>query len=193
MLRVIQTSSSHEPFDVPYHNPRFADNERKNAFAYADSCVSAFVNKLYNSEKWNNSLIFITADHYGVYPRPVEEATERHRVPLIITGGALKHEPAIIDTYGDQTAIASTLSAMSGIEADSPVFRYSRNLFDKDIPQFAYFSEPGLAGYADAESYAIINLDDNANIIQSGGLHPDSAAVKAKAILQTVYTTLSEL
>ncbi len=193
VLRVIQTSSSHEPFEVPYLNPRFADDERKNAFAYADSCITSFINRLYGSGHWNNSLVLITADHYGVYPRTLNDAIERHRVPLIVTGGALIAEPEIDDTYGDQTAIASTLLNILGLDAGFQKFVYSRNLFDKSVPQFAFFSEPGLAAYLDAKSSAVINIDNDAAITQSSGENPDSAAIKAKAILQTIYTKLSEL
>lgn len=39
-FRVLQTSSSHEPFEVPYSR---LENERLNAFAYTDSCIGDFV------------------------------------------------------------------------------------------------------------------------------------------------------
>lgn len=48
MFRVLQTSSSHEPFDVPYH--KLAD-ESLNAFAYTDSCVGDFIKKLKASDR----------------------------------------------------------------------------------------------------------------------------------------------
>ena len=35
-MRVLQTSSSHEPFEVPYHR---LSNNRLNAFAYTDACI----------------------------------------------------------------------------------------------------------------------------------------------------------
>ena len=40
---VLQTSSSHEPFDVPYHRLK---DKCLNAFAYTDDCVGSFVNSL---------------------------------------------------------------------------------------------------------------------------------------------------
>lgn len=39
-FRVLQTSSSHEPFEVPF---RRLENDRLNAFAYTDSCAGDFV------------------------------------------------------------------------------------------------------------------------------------------------------
>lgn len=189
-LRVIQTSSSHEPFEVPYSDPRFADDSRKNAFAYADQCVAGFVDSLYASPRWDNSLVIITADHYGVYPRHIDDLGERHHIPLIITGGVLNSGPSVIESYGDQTAIASTLLSALGISTNG--FKFSRNLFDNGQTQFAFYTEPGIAGYADADGSVAINLD-NETIISQTGEKADSAAIRCKAILQTVYTTLSEL
>ena len=189
-LRVLQTSSSHEPFEVPYSDPRFADDERKNAFAYADKCVADFVDSLYSSPHWDNSLVIITADHYGVYPRHIDDVSARHHVPLIITGGALNAEPAVISAFADQTAIAATILNALGISAEG--FIFSRNLLDNDRAKFAFFTEPGIAAYADADGYVAINLD-NETIISQTGHKADSAAARCKALLQTVYTTLSEL
>ena len=39
-LKLVQTSSSHEPFEVPFHR---LDDKVLNAFAYADSCVGDFI------------------------------------------------------------------------------------------------------------------------------------------------------
>ena len=62
ILRVVQTSSSHEPFDVPYQ--RLSD-ERLNAFAYTDDCVGRFVDSLRQTPNWSKSLVIIVPDHLG--------------------------------------------------------------------------------------------------------------------------------
>lgn len=36
IFRILQTSSSHEPFEVPFHK---FDDKVKNAFAYTDDCL----------------------------------------------------------------------------------------------------------------------------------------------------------
>lgn len=43
-FRVLQTSSSHEPFEVPYQR---LENNRLNAFAYTDSCIGDFVKQFH--------------------------------------------------------------------------------------------------------------------------------------------------
>ena len=84
-LKVIQTSSSHEPL-------RFHTTTRgvfpilgARAFAYADSCAADFINALHDGKEWNNSLVVIVPDHYGAYP-DTDDPLARHKVPLIITG-----------------------------------------------------------------------------------------------------------
>lgn len=190
-LRVIQTSSSHEPFEVPYSDSRFTDSKRKNAFAYADFAVTNFIDSLSSSDLWGNALVIITADHYGVYPEHVDNPLLRHHIPLIITGGAVNPDfPQQIETIGDQTSLATTL--LSALGLDSSDFKFSRNLFDDKIEHYAFFSEPGMAAYINAQDTAVINLDNNASIIMSS----DSAAValdKCKAIIQTVYNTIDNL
>lgn len=189
-LRVIQTSSSHEPFEVPYSDPRFADSPRKNAFAYADNAVTAFVDSLSASPIWNRSVVIITPDHYGVYPEQLDDPLARHHVPLIITGGAVSRSPAVIETVGDQTAIAATLLSALGI--DSSEFTFSRNLFDSSSSHYAFFSEPGIAGFVTSTDTVAFNLDNNQPLIMSGASSAE-AADNCKALLQIIYDTLSDL
>ena len=72
MLRVIQTSSSHEPFEVPYSAP-FPD-KRAVAFAYTDKCLGEFIRFLKSdSSRWEQSLVVLVPDHYGAYPRDLSD------------------------------------------------------------------------------------------------------------------------
>ena len=189
-LRVIQTSSSHEPFEVPYSDPRFDDSSRKNAFAYADKSVTAFIDSLSSSSLWKKSVVVITPDHYGVYPEHLDNPLDRHHVPLVITGGAVNRTPGVVTTIADQTAIAATL--LSALGLDSSLFTYSRDLFDNSKSHYAFFSEPGLAAFVTPTDTAVINLDTDRPLIASGTA-PSAALDRCKAILQTIYTNLSKL
>ena len=189
-LRVIQTSSSHEPFEVPYSDPRFDDSSRKNAFAYADKSVTAFIDSLSSSSLWKKSVVVITPDHYGVYPEHLDNPLDRHHVPLVITGGAVNRTPGVVTTIADQTAIAATL--LSALGLDSSLFTYSRDLFDNSKSHYAFFSEPGLAAFVTPTDTAVINLDTDRPLIASGAA-PLAALDRCKAILQTIYTNLSKL
>lgn len=190
-LRVIQTSSSHEPFEVPYSDPRFADNPRKNAFAYTDHSLRSFIDSLASSPNWDKSLVVITPDHFGVYPELFENTVARHQVPLIITGGAVAYEPTIMPVYGDQTDIAATV--LSALNIDHSDFVYSRDMFNPANPQFAFFSEPGIAGVTSANGTAVLSLDNNNQPLVLEGEEADSLADICKVMLQTIYTNLSKL
>lgn len=189
-LRVIQTSSSHEPFEVPYSDPRFSDSIKKNAFAYADKSVTTFIDNLSSSPQWDKAIVVITADHYGAYPENIDNPLARHHVPLIITGGALNIAQSIVETIGDQTDIAATI--LKAMNIDFSDFIFSKDLFDNNMIHHAFFTEPGIAAYVSDNDTVVINLDAEKTIFEAGK-DPKVATERCKALLQKVYTTISEL
>ena len=68
-LATALTLSSHEPWEVPMHR---LDDYRRNAFAYTDSCIGAFVDNLKSSPLWDSLLVIIVPDH-GI---PFERCSE---------------------------------------------------------------------------------------------------------------------
>ena len=131
---VIQTSSSHEPFDVPYH--RLSD-PILNAFAYADASLGGFIGYLKASGRWNQSLVIIVPDHLGAWPRNADSfKTWRFHVPLIWVGGAIKH-PMVVPVYGSQQDIAATLLGQLGINHHDMTF--SKDLFSDAFHHSAFF------------------------------------------------------
>lgn len=187
-LRVIQTSSSHEPFEVPFKS-RF-DDERLNAFAYSDSCIGAFVDSLRSTPRYDRSLVIIVPDHYGVWPRNLEDRRQRHTVPLIFTGGALKRKGERISTVGSQTDIAATVLALCNLPHDE--FIYSKNLLDSAAPHFAFFTDTDAAGMVTATDTVIYNLDADRPDVVSG--HTAGTTLRqARVYLQKIYDNLSEL
>ncbi len=196
-LRVIQTSSSHEPFEVPYSNPRFADNDRLNAFAYTDSCVASFINDLRRSPRWDSSLIVIVPDHWGVWPEDIKNMSDRHRIPLILTGGAIelsdKSAGHIFNRMGQQVDMTATLLDLLGISS-SEKFPFSRSLLNDSLPQYAFFSRPSEICLMTPQDTVIVDCDGD-RIISSSSTNDsaDSPAMMAKAYLQSLYRYISEL
>ncbi|MCD8385403.1 MAG: LTA synthase family protein [Bacteroidales bacterium] len=189
-LAVIQTSSSHEPFEVP-HRGQLRD-ARANAFEYTDSCLWAYVEGLRQLPNYDRTLIVIVPDHYGAYPE-LEDHEQRHRVPLILSGGAVKHiqwgvAPLEIgdalDRIGSQTDIAATVLALAGV--DHQGFQFSNNLLDSARPAFAFFSEPSWAALAAPEGMAEISVDTKEKTNQA----PDSLYRLLEAYLQSLYLDL---
>lgn len=184
-LTVIQTSSSHEPFDVPHRDPRFADSPEKNAFAYTDSCLFAFVDSLRCGEAWDRTLIVMVPDHQGCYPADLEEMTELHHIPLVMTGGALNAKAAVDTTPGSQIDIAATLLHAMGLSSES--MPYSKDLRGAGA-HYAVMVRPSMIGIVTPVDTAIVNCDADAVIVGS-----PPVANQARAFLQRLYDDISTL
>ncbi len=178
-FKVIQTSSSHEPFEVPFTSGH--SDARCNAFAYTDSCLTAFLNGLKASGRYDRSIVAIVPDHYGAYPQNLPEGPERHRIPFVLTGGALARHGLRVDSVAAQTDIVATLLAQLGI--DHSGFAFSKDVLSPSAPKHAFFSTPSYYGLVTESSTAVHGTADT-----------DSApADSAAAYLQTIYTILDTL
>lgn len=202
-LTVIQTSSSHEPFDVPYSNPHFADEPRKNAFAYTDACLTEFVDSLRTLPNWDNTLLVMLPDHYGCWPEGIANPLERHHIPLIFAGGALNAKATTIDKLCSQTDLGATLLSMLGLSAKE--LKYSRDILASETSPVAIFTEPSLIGIVtptdtivfnpDAESIILSSqpTEDNIIISEQQPRGEASMILAAKAFLRDLYATIGNL
>lgn len=181
-LRVIQTSSSHEPFEVPYDNPGFRSDRRLNAFAYTDSVTATYIATLARTPQWDNALIILVGDHWGVWPDQLPDGAERHRIPLIMTGGALPRalRAQRIGTPSSQIDIAATLLGMLNIPCKG--FLFSNDILNPASPHYASWCGRTRGGliFPDGESMSI----DFAN--------PKGAAPLVKAYFQTVAASIAK-
>lgn len=176
-LIVIQTSSSHEPFDVPYNK---LSDKRANAFAYADNCLGQFITGLKKSGQWNNALVVITGDHWGSYPPDLKDYEARHHIPLVLTGGALDGTPSRVNVIASQSAIASTITTLLGIANPTPQL----SLLDPQRRQFAWICEPDWLGIKTPRGLSIVDANTH-NPLSDG---PDIDL--AKAFVQKLYDDL---
>ena len=136
---------------------------------------------------WDNTLLVITADHYEAYPL-LDDKQERHKVPLILYGGALAKR-GIDETYSSQIDIAATLLYQMGISHSE--FAFSKNILNDKAPHFAYISDPGCFGIISADNCFVYNGDADAVIIDRGA-EPGKNAYKAKAFIQSLYDDLDK-
>jgi len=143
---VLATLTSHEWFEaeVPQIFKKDADHvndDYRNTIHYTDSCLYGYINAL-KKEKWySNTLVFLVADHACKFPKYRNHyETERHRIPMLITGGALKAEfrGTINPKVGSQVDIASTILNQMGIKTKD--FPRSKNLMNPYEPIFAWYS-----------------------------------------------------
>ena len=118
-LSTFLTLSSHEPFEVPYHH---LEDPYLNSVAFTDSCIGSFVDKLKELPVWKNTLIVLVSDHGYRYPSSLTDyEPRRFHIPMIWLGGAVK-EPAVIETYANQTDLAATLLSQLGLPHDQFIF-----------------------------------------------------------------------
>lgn len=185
-LKIMQTSSSHEPFEVPY---RRLKNDRTNAFAYTDSCVGDFIRRFKELPEWKNTVVIFVPDHMGAYPEGLErENPERYKIPLIFVGGAVK-EPRKVDAYGSQADMAATL--LGQLRLPHEEFTFSKNLLNPASPHFAFFTHPNLFGMVTADNAAVFNNEANAVALDEG-TSPGKNLPKGKAYLQKLYDDLAK-
>lgn len=150
MLRVLQTSSSHEPFDVPYK--RLAD-KRLNSFAYTDSIIGNLMREYSKLPQWKNTLVILVPDHVGLYKDDLDYSQRnRYQIPLILTGGAVA-KPLKVGIIGSQQDIAATLLGQLGIPHDE--YMFSKNMMSDETPKFAFFTAPDFFGVVSDENSLI--------------------------------------
>ncbi|WP_192917522.1 LTA synthase family protein [Bacteroides salyersiae] len=185
-FKILQTSSSHEPFEVPYSK---LSNAKLNAFAYTDSCAGDFVRQLKETPLWKNSVVLFVPDHLGVYPESIDHLSpERYTIPLILTGGAVK-EPQRITAYGSQIDIAAPLLAQLGLPHDD--FTFSKNILNPSSPHFAFFTFPNIFGMVTADNEVVFNCESN-TVAMDEGTHQGENLDKGKAYLQKLYDDLAK-
>ena len=183
---VIQTSSSHEPFEVPMK--KFSD-KALNAFYFADHCLGEFISELKKRELWEETLLVVVSDHLGCYPQKIENfKLYRYQIPLVISGGVVK-APMRVETIGAQQDIPATLLALLGINHDEYLF--SKDLFDSQSPHFAFFTVPDALGMVTEEN-AIIYDNEQGKVVLDEGIEKGRNLRKAQAYLQKIYDDIAK-
>lgn len=187
-LRVLQTSSSHEPFEVPYQS-RLTDNKRLNAFAYTDSVVGDFIRRFKKLPQWKNSVVIMVPDHLGAYPEVLDNlAPWRYQIPLLMVGGAVK-SPVKVDVYGSQQDIAATLLAQLGINHKE--FTFSKDMFNPMSPHFAFFTFPDAFGMVNSKNRLVYD-NQGRKIVVFSGENREKTLEDGEAYLQKLYDDLAK-
>lgn len=184
-FRVLQTSSSHEPFEVPYS--RLA-NSRLNAFAYTDSCVGDFVNRYRKLPQWDNTVIVFVPDHLGAYPEDIDNLSfERYKIPLLMVGGALKR-PRRIGVVGSQQDIVATVLAQLGLPHGE--FTFSKDMLNPASPHFAFFTFPDAFGLLTADGHVVYD-NQAGRTVESEGKSAQVLLRQGEAYLQKLYDDIA--
>lgn len=185
MLRILQTSSSHEPFEVPYHRLK---DKRLNAFAYTDSVMGAIVREYRKLPRWKNTLIVFVPDHVGGYKENLNDHDRsRYQIPLILAGGAISR-PMKVGIIGSQHDIAATLLGQLGVEHRE--FTFSKNMMSDATPKFAFFALNDAFGIVSEENSLI--YDNRAKRIVYDKGEKGFNLKRGQAYLQKIYDDLAK-
>lgn len=185
MLRILQTSSSHEPFEVPYHRLK---DKRLNAFAYTDSVMGAIVREYRKLPRWKNTLIVFVPDHVGGYKENLNDHDRsRYQIPLILVGGAISR-PMKVGIIGSQHDIAATLLGQLGVEHRE--FTFSKNMMSDATPKFAFFAVNDAFGIVSEENSLI--YDNRAKRIVYDKGEKGFNLKRGQAYLQKIYDDLAK-
>lgn len=184
MLRIFQTSSSHEPFEVPYHRLK---DKRLNAFAYTDSVMGAIVREYRKLPRWKNTLIVFVPDHVGGYKENLNDHDRsRYQIPLILAGGAISR-PMKVGIIGSQHDIAATLLGQLGVEHRE--FTFSKNMMSDATPKFAFFAVNDAFGIVSEENSLIYDNRAKRTVYDKG--EKGFNLKRGQAYLQKLYDDLA--
>lgn len=179
------TLSSHEPFEVPYHQ---LPEKQPNAFAYTDHCLGEFIERIRKTPIWDDLLVVCLPDHGFYYPAEGHGHDARiHHIPMLWLGGAVK-QPAVVDKLMNQSDLAATL--LSQLDIDSSQFGFSRNVLSSAYTYpFAYWSFGGGFAFADSTGVTVMDINADRPVLEVPA-SDENRMLRGKAILQTSYDDL---
>jgi phosphoglycerol transferase MdoB-like AlkP superfamily enzyme len=163
------------------------DDKVANSFAYLDSCLGVFVDKMKKSDAWDNMLVVCLPDHgVAYYPQDADRTDKRRtHIPLLMFGGAIK-EPKRIDALCNQTDLAATLLAQLQLPTDE--YKFSRNILSPAYKYpFAYHTYNNGIQFIDSTGFSLLDLDSGVALKEEPADPEHSRLNKAKAILQSTY------
>lgn len=186
------TLSSHEPWQVPI---RHCSDERRNAFAYTDSCLGVLVAALRQSPQWDNLLVIVVPDH-GVTANESQSTASPDvaAIPMLWLGGAVR-KPAVVHRLMNQSDLAATLLAQLRLSPTPLIF--SRNIlgnaYNESTPVALHAFRNGLNYF---DTVGLISFDcvsQKATAIQPPTDFDSLRLHRLQALLQLVYRRTGEL
>jgi phosphoglycerol transferase MdoB-like AlkP superfamily enzyme len=175
------TLSSHEPFSTPNHlviNGKDEESMFFNSLNYTDDQLKNFISCFKQKKIWDSTLIVIVADHGHRLPK-TNDKIDNFKIPLLITGGALKKEFLGVkrNQIGSQIDIAHTL--LSQLDLENKSFSLSKNLLSLSPNEWAFFSFNNGFGMIDKDN-KILHYNDSKLPILMNNSFKNGIAVQQK-------------
>ena len=180
------TLSSHEPWEVPVQK---FDDKIQNAFYYLDQCIGTFIDKLKQSEAWQNTLVVMMPDHGIQYQQLDETMPLRNLIPVVWTGGAVKTAKRI-DKICNQSDMAATLLGQMGLSHDD--FTFSRDVLSNTYRYpMAVHNYNNAQSMIDSTGFILYDFDAE-RFIKRDSKDAERMLKVSKAILQKTTNELKE-
>ncbi len=186
-FKVLMTLSNHEPFIVP-GTPKFGNENLRQKFLssayYADSCLGTFIQKIKQSELWDDLLIVLVADH-GARPPDYSENHDprKYHIPLLWIGGSVKQDTVVIK-FGSQADFAVTLMHQMNMKTEKYIL--GKDLLDPSSQSFAFYSyKNGIGMLTDTAGFGLDFISGDLNF--SYGNVDDTLVSYAKTMQQFVF------
>ncbi len=168
----IFTLSSHEPFEVPVA-PAFPGSDEStkfmNAHHYTDASLGQFLDSASRQPWWDSTLIVIIADHGSPLPAlrsgADESVPDRHHVPMLWVGGALRVRDTVVHRLGASVDLAPTLLGQLGIRPDR--FRWGQNILRPNAGGFAYFAHNDGFAFIDRSGWLVFDERSGRTVARS--------------------------
>lgn len=181
------TLASHEPWGVPYD--RIPDDKMANGMAYLDDCIGKFIDRFRQTPQWQNTVVVILPDHGILYPSGLtEDMPEKHRIPMLWIGGAVKGH-TVIDKICNQSDMAATL--LSQLRLPHEDFRFSRNIMSEKYQPCAFFTWASGIGCVAPDGTTVYDTSAKRVLLNTSATQ-ENRMQRIRAYLQTVYKDLSE-
>ncbi|MBI2966857.1 MAG: LTA synthase family protein [Bacteroidetes bacterium] len=198
---MIFTGSSHAPYDVPMKQKfnignNWDEKGYVNAAHYTDSCLGAFFSAALSTGWYKNTLFLLISDHGHQSPKNNNYYSKEFRkIPALFFGEAIMEDlnGKKVDLIMSQTDFTTTLLSQMGYNHES--FRWSKNIFNPYIQEFAYFSFVDGVGWIRPWGY--FTYDNKSNVFNSieitDSTKKDQMILEGKSFLETVFQEYLEL
>jgi phosphoglycerol transferase MdoB-like AlkP superfamily enzyme len=185
------TLSSHEPFEVPAA-PVFAGSDLStqfiNAHHYTDASIGQFLDAASKQPWWDSTLVIIVADHGSPLPEPpmdqAESVPDRHHIPMLWVGGALRVRDSVVHRLGSTVDIAPTVLQQLGVPGTG--FRWGRNLLQSSGSGFAWFTHQDGFAFIDSAGWLVFD-ERSRQEVAHGGRAERTHWRRGSALLQATF------
>ncbi len=187
------TLSSHSPYDQPGSRPIKDVNLEKdfvNAAHYTDHWLGDFFQKIKNESWYDSTLILVLADHsHASYLNRPLHSFDYHKIPLLITGGALNDSLRGKQYTNITSNINITSTLLHQLKMSSDEFNWSLNMFNPYTPGFAYFELNEGYGWKRKNGEVIQNVINNKYFVKKCNRQNSCASLEqeGRAYVQVLF------